>query len=92
VVAGYGRGGEEEAVPVEGGERMRRPSSIRLREEKRGGGRASSGPVRRRWPEVHGSVQRDRPSDGARASGAGGRRRGRWAGPGGLGLCRPGGN
>jgi hypothetical protein len=38
VVAGYGRGGEEEAAPVEGGERRRRRlSDIQSRAE--GGGR-----------------------------------------------------
>jgi hypothetical protein len=31
VVAGYGRIGKEEAAPVEGGERRRRPSCIRSR-------------------------------------------------------------
>jgi hypothetical protein len=31
VVAGYGRGGEEEAAPVEGGERRRSPSGVRFR-------------------------------------------------------------
>jgi hypothetical protein len=37
VVAGYGRGGEEEAAPVEGGEKRRRPSDIRSHAEEAGG-------------------------------------------------------
>jgi hypothetical protein len=38
VVASYGRGGEEEAALVEGGERRRRPSDIRSRVEEVAGG------------------------------------------------------
>jgi hypothetical protein len=38
-VAGYGRGGEEEAAPVEGGERRRRrPRDIRSRADEVAGG------------------------------------------------------
>jgi hypothetical protein len=76
--------------PVTEGETKRRWRQ--LRERKGGGGRAASGPVRRRWPKAHGGAWRGRPSDDARASGAEGRRRGRWAGLGRLGPCRPGGN
>jgi hypothetical protein len=57
--------------PVTEGEAKRRRR--RLREGKRGGGRVTSGPMRRR-PEVHGGVWRSWPSDGARASEARGRR------------------
>jgi hypothetical protein len=46
----------------------------RLREGKGGGGQVTSAPVQKRWPEVHGGARRGWPSDGARASGAGGRR------------------
>jgi hypothetical protein len=59
VGASYRRGGKEEAVPVEEGE-TRRPSSIQSHPEVVAGG------ARRRAAR--------RPSDGARASGAGGRR------------------
>jgi hypothetical protein len=58
--------------PVTKGEAKRRRRQ--LREGKGGGGRETSGPMRRRWPEAHGGVQRGRPSDGARVSEAGGRR------------------
>jgi hypothetical protein len=73
VVVGYGWGGEEEAVPVKGGER-RRLSGVRSRAE-----------------EVAGGARRRR-TGCMTASGAGGRRRGRWAGPSRLGWCRLGGN
>jgi hypothetical protein len=56
VVAGSGKGGEEEAAPVEGGERRRRLSDIQSRA--------------RRWPKAHGGARHGRPSDDARASGA----------------------
>jgi hypothetical protein len=46
----------------------------RLREGKGGVGWETSGPVRRRWPEVHGGARRGRPSGGVRVSGVGGRR------------------
>jgi hypothetical protein len=77
--SGGRRGKEEEAewCPVEGGERRRRLSGIQSRAEEVAEG------ARRRAA---------RPSDGARALGAGGRRRGRWARPGGLGPCWLGGN
>jgi hypothetical protein len=38
VVAGYGRGGEEEVAPVEGGEKRRSPSGVRSRVEEVAGG------------------------------------------------------
>jgi hypothetical protein len=47
----------------------------RLREGKGGGGRETSGPMRRRWQEAHGGARSGRPSGGVRVSGAGGRRR-----------------
>jgi hypothetical protein len=46
----------------------------RLREGKGGGGRVTSGPVQKRWPEAHDGARHGRPSDDARVSGAGGRR------------------
>jgi hypothetical protein len=52
----------------------------------------TSGPMRRRWPEAHDGMRCGQSSDGARASRAGGRRRGRWGRPGGLGPYQPGGN
>jgi hypothetical protein len=53
------RGGKEEAAPIEGGERKRRPRDIRSRAEEVAGGARRCG----------------RPSSGVRVSGAGGRRR-----------------
>jgi hypothetical protein len=38
VGASYGRGGEEEEAPVEGGERRRRPSGVRSHVEEVAGG------------------------------------------------------
>jgi hypothetical protein len=46
----------------------------RLMEGKGGGGRVTSGLVWRRWPEAHDTTRHGRPSDGTRASGAGGMR------------------
>jgi hypothetical protein len=45
-----------------------------LREGKGGGGRETSGPVRRRWPEALGGARRGWPTNGARVSKARGRR------------------
>jgi hypothetical protein len=59
--------------PITEGEAKRRRRR-RLREGKGGGGRVTSGPMRRRWPEAHGDARRGRPSDGAKASVAAGRR------------------
>jgi hypothetical protein len=58
--------------PVIEGEAKRR--RCRLRWGRGGGGRETSGPMRRRWPEAHDGARRGQPSDDARVSEAGGRR------------------
>jgi hypothetical protein len=51
-----------------------------MRKGKRGGGQAASGPVLRRWPEVHGGTWRGGTGQANNGSGdRGGRRAREWA-------------